>query len=210
MISVVIDEQSYKAMQDTLKRLRKELPKAAVSVMSKSLTRVKQILVDETYAVINLTKSRITEDVTTEISGNIASENLSGFRAIVRSTGKPVGLINFASPKDWAWQNPTNIRVKIFRNGQTTTFKHAFIAPGRSSRTLHMWQREALWKKPYNPRMAYWRMPHAYRYPLKRMTTIRIQDEQAKPEMTGKIMAQGASIVIKDLDGAITGVLDNG
>ena len=210
MISVAIDEQSYKAMQNTLKRLRQELPKSAISTMSKSLTQVKKILVDETYAVINLTKSRITEDITSEVSGDIASGNLDNFRAIIRSTGKPVGLINFASPKDWAWQNPVDIKVKIYRNGSTSKFTHAFIAPGKNSNTLHMWQRESYFGRPYKKGRAYWKMPHDHRFPLLRMTTIRVQDIQDKPEFSTNILKSGAEIVIKDLDGAITEVLNNG
>lgn len=215
MIDIQIDETSYKDMQGTLKRLRQDLPKAAISVMSKSLTQVKKILVDETAQIINLTKSRITEDITTEVSGNISGNNLDNFKIIMRSKGKPVGLIYFATPKDWAWQNPVPINVKIYKGGKTHKFTGAFIAKGRGASKgsdgatkLHMWQRADPFGKAYKPNRKYHKLPHEYRYPLERLTTIRVQDIQDKPEFSGKILEAGAQIIIKDLDGAINEVLN--
>ena len=215
MIDVKIDEQSYKDLQGTLRRLRQDLPKAAVSTMSKSLTQVKKILVDETAAVINLTKSRITEDITTEVSGDISGSNLDNFKIIMRSKGKPVGLIYFATPKDWAWQNPVPIKVKIYKSGTSHKFTGAFIAKGSGaskssdgSTKLHLWQRADHYGKAYKPGRKYHKLPHEYRFPLERLTTVRIQDIQGKPEFSGKILEAGAQIIIKDLDGAINEVLN--
>lgn len=209
MIQVRIDESSYRDVQAALRRIRQEVPRQAVSVMSKALTKVKQVLVDRTYEEIALTKGRIAEDITSEVSGDIASGDLERFRAIVRSKGKPVGLIYFATPKDWSWQNPVPIRVKIYRHGNTSTLRHAFIAPGRGgSRTLHVWERQTHMGKTFRRGLPYSRMPHEYRFPLERLTTLRIQDVQAKPEFTAHVLDQGATIVLKDLSVSIDGVLN--
>jgi hypothetical protein len=218
MISVAIDEQSYKAMQSTLKRLRQELPRAAVSTMSKSLTKVKNLLIEETYQIMNLTKSRLAEDISTSITGNIDGGNLDDFKMAVKSIGSPVGLIWFASPKDWNWMSPVPIKVKIYRKGQTHTFRHTFLAKGRgASRSkstgaikLHMWERESWTDKPYRSNISYRKLPHDYRYPLKRMSTIRIQDVQDKPVFTTVIIQKGSEIVMKDIDMSVTEVLING
>jgi hypothetical protein len=208
MISVMIDEQSYKDMQNTLRRLRKDLPRAAVSSMSKSLTKVKQILVDETVSVINLKKGRVTDDITTYIDGDIESGNLDNFRMLIKSVGSPIGLVNFArNARTWNWKNPTPIKVKIYKNGTTHTFSHAFIANGRGAGgVMHMWQRESKFGQPYKKSLAYWKMPHDYRFPLLRMTTIRIQDIQDKPAFSVKVLKEGGAIIIKDLNGAIVNI----
>ena len=218
MISVTVNQDSYKNVQNTLRSLRTKIPKAAVSAMSKSLTQVKKIMVDETYNVLNLSKGRITEDITAEIKGNIEDGNLDTFKMAVKSSGRPVGLIQFSKQSDsWDWKNPTPIKVRIYRqSGQTHVFKHTFIAKGKGTSTSkrthdvkgHMWERDKKIRmgRPYVKGRAYWALPHHYKFPLKRMTTIRIQDIQDKPKFIATMYEKGSTIILKAINVSIDGV----
>ena len=217
MIQIHLSD-SYKEVQKALKDMRTKIPRAAVSAMSKSLTQVKKIMVDETYAVLNLSKGRITEDITTVIDGDIENGNLDKFRMAVKSGGRPLGLIQFAKNWDnWDYKNPTPVKVRIYRqSGETHTFNHVFIAKGKgasvSKRTgdvkEHMWERDKKIRmgRPYIKGFPYWKLPHKYKYPLKRMTTLRIQDIQDKPKFIETMYEKGSTIVLKAINVSIDDV----
>lgn len=208
---VKIDETSYRDLKRTLSNLRTTLPRAAVSAMQKCATRVVNNLVNETAVIVNLTKGRIKDDIKVSLSGGAVDAKLSGFSMVVRSTGAPVGLIHFASNvSNWNPMKPKPIRVKVFKNGSAFVFKHAFIAKGRGKSIKrsgykegeikeHMWQREKHFGRKYVPGFAYWRLPHGHRFPLKRLSSIRIQDIQSRPEVIGVVLEKCAEDLIKIL-----------
>ncbi|MEW6505516.1 MAG: hypothetical protein AB1457_16280 [Chloroflexota bacterium] len=165
--------------------------------MSKTVTRIVSILTDATADVLNLTKTRIKEDITVEIKGaEITDEgSLKKFKGRVSSTGEPIGLVQFATNVD-SWQAGKPISVKIFRKRGAVKFRHAFIAKGSgmslSKKTgdlkVHMWERETRSKRPFNPRINYAALPRHMRFPIRRLTTSRIQDIQAQPDFIGAVL----------------------
>jgi len=212
-----IEEQSYKEVQELLRRLRMDLPRKAIGSMSKSLTKVKQLMVNKTYEIVNLTKTRITQDITVQLSGDLMGSDIGKFSMAVSSTGKPIGLVQFAisNPEAWDWVKPTPIKVRIYRKGSISIFDHAFIAKGSGASVssysgetkLHIWERRDRMDGPYYPGKPYSLMPWEYRFPVKRMSSIRIQDVQDKSEFISSMLAEGSDIVINDLHGIITEVL---
>jgi len=198
--SIQIDEASYKTVRDLLRSMRMDFPKRAIGNIQKSMTKVKALVVDNTYEVMNLTKTRITEDITVEVSG----DNLDAFKIALRSSGKPIGLYQFVTNKTgYSWYNPKPINVKIYRAGATHVFHHGFIAPGKGGSGMHLWEREdrigLIWDQDLN----YWKLPHELRFPIQRMTTLRIQDIQGNDRFMSKVLAKGADIVIAGLKSEI-------
>jgi hypothetical protein len=173
-------------------------------------------MVDRTYDIVNLTKTRITQDITVQLSGDLSGSDINKFTMALSSTGEPIGLVQFAiSPESWRWDLPTPIRVRIYRKGAIQVFDHAFIAKGKgksiSTHTgdvkVHMWEREDRLNGVYRPGFPYHRMPSQFRFPIHRMSSIRIQDVQDKPEFLTFLLVEGSDIVMKDLHGMITEVL---
>lgn len=199
-ILVQIDETSYASVRKTLSTMRTEFPRRAISSIQRSMTKVKALVVDNTYEVVNLTKTRITQELFVEVSGDVSIPKLDDFRIMLRSSGVPVGLINFATNKSgWTWYNPKPIRVKIYRTGTTYVFDHAFLAPGRGGKGEHMWERVTRLGFPWNPLRHYNRLEYDLRFPIERMSTIRIQDVQGDARFIGVILLQGANMVVADL-----------
>jgi hypothetical protein len=208
MIKVEIDQVKYRDAQKALRSLRKSLPRDAVSAMSKTVTSIVRILTDATADVLNLTKGRIKDDITVEIKGaEIDSDNvLSKFLGAVRSTGQPLGLVQFATNAN-TWQQGRSVNVKIFKGRETIRFTHAFIAKGSgaslSQKTgdikKHMWEREGKRSGAYNPRRKYAQLPYSYRFPIKRLTTVRIQDIQAQPDLIGQVLKDIGEDALKGL-----------
>lgn len=211
-MKVSINESQYRDAQKALRYLRTQIPRSAVSALSKTVTRVVSILADETAKVLNLTKSRIKEDITVKIEGvdvNPDSANpISSFKGQVDSKGEPIGLIQFATNVDnWNPQKPKPVHVKIFKNKGTYIFRHVFVAKGKGASKaknggikLHMWERSGIEHAGlYRPGFPYARLPHKYRFPLERMSTVRIQDIQDKPNLIGEVLKQCGNDAIKGL-----------
>jgi len=199
-ILINIDEDAYRKVRKLLTSMRVDFPKRAIGSIQRSMTKVKNVVVKNTAEIVNLTQKRITEDLTVEVSGDISIPKLDEFKIILRSTGVPIGLINFVTNKTgYTWYNPKPLRVKIYTKGTTYVFNHAFLAPGRGGSGMHMWERRDRIGLPWNPLMPYWALPHEMRFPIERLTTVRIQDIQGNPIFLGVIMEEGSALILKDL-----------
>lgn len=194
-VGIQISQNQLNSLQNMLSDIRNGAEKAIKLAINTTIQTTKVQIAKRLGEKINLKASRIKEDIqpdkatTTKLSGAI----------VVR--GDPVGLINFAGA-----QLKQGVKVKVYKDGASKLIKHAFKST--KSGKEHLWWRE--WRgtrKATIPNFKYGKLPKKFRLPVKRLTSIRIEDVLAKPEILDPINRDAASLFVENTDKAIIEII---
>jgi hypothetical protein len=171
--------------------------KAHVLAVNKTLTGVRTDATAEVYKKLNLTKTRIRQDITTTRAtyGNPAG------RLIAR--GKPVGLISFSGTR----AVKKGVSVLVRRDATRKILPHAFIATAKTAQNV-WWRGWTGPRQPVRPTINYARLPRQYRHPIHRLTGPRIEDILADPEVMYTVEDKGWDRYQKNIDYEVQRVLD--
>ncbi len=191
-IDVRIEQSDVREVKRALSGIRKGTDKALKNAVNRTLTKTKKFMADETTTVLNVKKSRVRKSLQTR---RASPTTLSGS---VRSTGKPLNLIEFG-----AREKKSGVSVKIWRNQGRETIKHAFIFTADHGKRLVAWRKDtkghvgSAKKKDW---MAYGALPKKYRLPIEALTGPRIQDIMDRRDVITKIEDKAGIQIKKELD----------
>ena len=193
--SLQVNQEQMQRVQSMLSEIRLGAEKAMKLAINTTIQTTKVQIAKRLGEKINLPARRIKEDIQPD---KATMARLSG-SIVVR--GEPVGLINFAGA-----QLKQGVKVKVYKDGASKLIKHAFKST--KSGKEHLWWRE--WqgtRKSVIPNFKYGKLPKKFRLPVKRLTSIRIEDVLAKPEILDPINRDAAALLVENTDRAIMEII---
>lgn len=154
-----------------------------VRSLNKTLTSVKSQAAKSVAQDLNVTQKRIKADF---LKSHKASWNnpTAGFVA----QGKPLPLVDFIGTR----QVRKGVSVKIKKSGAREIIKHAFkgiIWRGKEDVGQRIYEGERKPPRGTYPYTSYRKLPFEYRWPLRKLTGPRVEDELGKPSVIGAVMA---------------------
>lgn len=194
-IGIQINQQQLQSVQALLRDIQNGAEKAMKLAINKTLQTTKVQIAKKLGEKINLPAARIKQDIQPD---KATTSNLTGS---IRVSGTPIGLINFAGS-----QLKQGVKVKVYKDGQSKLIKHAFKAT--KSRKEHLWWRK--WsgiRTTVKPNIKYGCFPKKFRLPVKRLTSIRIEDVLAKPEILTPIETDAAALFVQNVDYGVNEIL---
>jgi len=209
-MKIEVSETDMAQIDNLLGDIKNGATKAMVTSINSTLVTVNTQAAKSVGAYLALTAKRIKQNF------RVTKANYSKVSGEFASTGKPIGLINYA-----ARQLKSGVSFKVLRTGSRKTLKHAFIARGKGkegdgtrSDKLHVWWRAVVWKRPINPSLSYSALPRMFRFPdsggkekgILRRTGPRIEDAlgsnnifQPLQELAGETFQKNLGIKIDDI-----------
>lgn len=206
-MKIEIDQVSIKSVQDSLGELAKSYKPVMVTSINKTLGTAKTQAAARIGAELNLTATRIKQDITIE------KANYSKISGAVIAKGEPVGLAEF-SPVD----GPTGITVKVLRSSPKTLLKHAFLAPGKSSSNANGQKLHVFWRQDRSKTTGKvptgekshlpWKMfGDKYRIPLERLTGPRIEDIFGHSRIFDPVNIQAQHVYLLNVEAKIAEII---
>ena len=205
-VSITIDQNSFDEALAAMRILKSYLPTNAVSVIAECAERTKDQIVYETVKVLNIDDERVQSEISV---AHADTGTLQGHKSTIKSKGKPIELITFSEDAaGWKWKKPTPIHARIYRQGATHEFRHAFVSNGHIyGRKQHSGGGEATGR--VYAWMKYAAKDKALRFPIEILRTVRVQDIQYQSELIDPVTETGADAVISDYEKAIDEVFGN-
>jgi hypothetical protein len=219
MIEMKIDQVSVDAVKSALGELSGQYKTVMVTSINKTLTTAKVQATARIGNELNLTASRIKEDMT------INKANFSSIKGSLVAVGEPVGLVQFG-----ANQTAKGVTVKVLRSSGRSLLKHAYIAKGRGksqakdgSTKMHVWWRGDRAGMPKAKKFpvgkkstANWMaIGNNYRgiglfttTAIERRTGPRIEDIFGNPKVLDPVSIQASTLYLSNVNDKITSILE--
>ncbi len=212
--NIEINKQQLNDVKRMLSGIKGGVRKAMIKTLNQTSKTTKTQFAKKVGEDLNLKSARIKKDIK-ELKAT--DNNLQGG---VTSTGKPVGLINFAGA-----QTKKGTKVKVKKSGGAKLVPHAFKASTKTKAPPHsrehlFWRKKGSWsRRRPSPKLTYHGMPNnpkANKYRIKtggggtmmmRLTGPRIQDIMAKDEVINPVAEKAADALSKNLGKAADEVL---
>jgi hypothetical protein len=173
---IQIDPDDLRRLKTDFALMTSEVPSAAARVINRTITAINTEASVQVRKYYNLTATRVKKNFT---STKATKNNLS---ANWKSTGTPVGLINFG-----AKQKTKGVSVKVAAGGSRTVVYGTFIQTGNNNNE-HVFWREMIG----GARVA--------RYDIHKLDGPRIEDALAKAEVQTALQAKADSTIQTRID----------
>jgi len=154
-----------------------------VRALNRTLTSVKSRAAREVAADLNVTQARIKKNFVKSHNATWTNPT-AGFVA----QGKPLGLVDFIGTR----QVRRGVSAKVKKSGTREIIRHAFksiLWAGKEDVGQRIYEGERKPPRGTYPYTSYRALPFEYRWPVKRLTGPRIEDELGKPSVIGAVMA---------------------
>ena len=185
-MNVEISKLDMAALDRILRGTKNGAVPVLVRALNKTLTGVKSQAAKEVAADLNVTQARIKKNFVKSHSASWKNPT-AGFVA----QGKPLGLVDFIGTR----QVKKGMSVKIKKSGTRHIIKHAFksiLWAGKEDVGQRIYEGVRKPARGTYPYTAYRALPFKYRWPVKRLTGPRIEDELGKPSVIGAVMAHAS------------------
>jgi hypothetical protein len=192
MVKVDIDRGDLTRLKATMAAIGKSAKPVMARAINKTLMGTRTDAVGEIYKSLNLTKTRIRKDFSLHKASTMI------VRGSVLAKGKPIGLISFSGTKQL---KSGFVSFKVHRREKPTKLRHAFIA--RASGTNNVFERITYGKRPFRPGFPYAVLPHKYRFPVKRLTGPRIEDDYSQKIIIDPVSIMAGNRLTKNVDSQI-------
>jgi len=157
-----------------------------VRALNKTLTSVRSQAAKEVAADLNVTQKRIKANFVKSHKATWKNPT-AGFVA----KGKPLPLVDFMGTR----QVKKGVSVKIKKSGAREIIKHAFkniLWRGKEDIGQRIYEGERKPPRGTYPYTSYRALPFEYRWPVRRLTGPRVEDELGKPNVIGAVMAHAS------------------
>jgi len=183
---VEINKYDLASLEAILSEVKNGPLRVLVRSLNKTLKSVKSQAAKEVAADLNVTQTRIKKDFDKSYTANFSNPS-AGFRA----KGKPLGLEEFSGTR----QTKKGVSVMVKKSSPRQIISHAFlnvIWAGRKAVGQRIYKGERKAPRGTYPYPAYRALPFEYRWPVRKLTGPRIEDELAKPSVIGAVMAHAS------------------
>jgi hypothetical protein len=182
-MAVEISKYDIAKLDIILAGIKNGAVKILVRSLNKTLTSVKSNAAKSVAQDLNVTQKRVKSDFK---KSHKASWNnpTAGFVA----QGKPLPLVDFIGTR----QVKKGVSVKIKKSGAREIIKHAFkgiIWAGKEDVGQRIYEGERQPARGTYPYTSYRKLPFEYRWPLRKLTGPRVEDELGKSKVIGAVMA---------------------
>lgn len=185
-MSIEISKYDLATLESLLGEVKNGPLRVLVRSLNKTLTSVKSQAAKEVATDLNVTQTRIKKDFVKSHSASFSNPT-AGFIA----KGKPLGLEEFSGSR----QVKKGVSVAIKKSQPRQIITHAFLSTiwaGKKAVGQRIYEGERKTPRGTYPYTSYRALPFKYRWPLRKLTGPRIEDELGKPNVIAAVMAHAS------------------
>ena len=176
--NITLNKSDVMKVKTMLVGINKGAPKVMTRAINKTLTNVQTKASTEIRKDLNLPAKKV------KANFSLIKATWAKVSGAFLTRGKPIGLISFVGTKELA---RGGVSVKVKKSKPRIALRHAFIADAKG--VANVWERQKYGSGTFKPNFPYAKLPRKYRFPIRRMTGPRVEDELSKPTVLNPVVA---------------------
>ena len=190
---IKIDKEELENVKKTLAGIKNGYTSVVVRALNKTITGVQTDSVAEVSKIITPTKTAIRKTF------KLKKANYRQVSAAVRSTGKPIPLINYKARQT----AKKGVTVQIYKKGERESWPYSFIATMRSGHKGVFSREKPPYKTNKSKKLPWKRLSPKYRLPINEKFGPTIPDIMKRDSVMNPILQKASNRLTKEIDSSL-------